>query len=305
MLNANVSRYVEMHQALGFKYRSQSLLLHNFADFAEAHGDTAVRVDRVLNWASKAPSAAQQRNRLLTVRRFAIAMHLEDPCYEIPPADAFRRASFKRGIAHIYTTDDIAQLIDAALQLRPQGSIRPITYATLFALLTSTGLRISEALALTVSDITSDGLIVRDTKFRKSRLVPLHETTRNGLGRYLSARAQLAPLDAALFISQHGKPLPHSTVNGVFLKLARAIGLRKGPGHRGPRLHDFRHTFAVRSLEQCADDNKAVARHLHALSTYLGHACVSYTYWYLQATPILMAQIAAAGEALHNGGTTS
>ncbi len=264
MLDADVSRYVEMHRALGFQYRAQSLLLHNFAAFAEAQGDTTVRVDRVLDWASNAPSAAQQRNRLLTVRRFAIAMHLEEPGYEIPPADAFGRASFKRGIAHIYSADDIARLIDAAQQLKPQGSIRPITYATLFALLASTGLRISEALALTVNDITNDGLIIRDTKFRKSRLVPLHETTRDGLDRYLSARAQLAPLDAVLFVSQQGKPLPHSTVNGVFLKLARAIGLRKGPGHRGPRLHDLRHTFAVRSLEQCADDHQAIARQMCA-----------------------------------------
>ena len=305
MLEAAVSHYVEMHRALGFKYRTQDLLLRNFAAFAEAQGDTTVRVDRVLDWAGNAPSAAQQRNRLLTVRRFAIAMHLEDPAHEIPPADAFGHASFRRRIAHLYSAHDITRLIDAALQLKPQGSIRPITYATLFALLASTGLRISEALALTVSDITTDGLLIRDTKFRKSRLVPLHPTTRNGLDRYLSARAQLAPLDAVLFISQQGKPLPHSTVNGVFLKLARAIGLRKGPGHRGPRLHDLRHTFAVRSLEQCAGDNEAIARHLHALSTYLGHACVSYTYWYLQATPILMAQIAVAGETLYQEGTIS
>ena len=305
MLAAAVSHFVEMHRALGFKYRTQDLLLRNFAAFAEAKGDTTVRVDRVLDWASNAPSAAQQRNRLLTVRRFAIAMQLEDPAHEIPPPDAFGHASVRRGIAHIYSADDIARLIDAALRLKPQGSIRPITYATLFALLASTGLRISEALALTVNDITTDGLIIRNTKFRKSRLVPLHQTTRDGLNRYLSARARAAPPETVLFVSQRGKPLPHSTVNGVFLKLARAIGLRKGPGHGGPRLHDVRHTFAVRSLEQCAGDNEAIARHLHALSTYLGHACVSYTYWYLQATPILMAQIAAAGEILYQEGTTS
>lgn len=305
MLAADVSRYVDMHRALGFQYRVQNLLLRNFAAFAEAQGDTIVRADRVLAWASNAPSAAQQRNRLLTVRRFASAMQLENPAYEIPPADAFGHASFQRGIAHLYSRDEITRLIDAALQLKPRGSIRPLTYATLFALLASTGLRVSEALALTVDDITGDGLIIRSTKFRKSRLVPLHETTRSALKRYCIARARVAPLDTVLLVSRQGKPLPHSTVNAVFLKLARAIGLRKGPGHRGPRLHDFRHNFAVRSLEQCSGDSKAVARHLHALSTYLGHTCVSHTYWYLQATPVLMAQIAAAGEALHNEGAAS
>lgn len=305
MLGPAVSRYVEMHRALGFKYRTQESLLRNFAAFAEARGDAAIRVDCVLEWAGNAPSAAQQRNRLLTVRRFAIAQRMEDPSHEIPPADAFGHASFRRGIAHVYSSDDIARLVDAALQLTPRDSIRPLTYATLFALLASTGLRISEALALNVTDVTTEGLLIRETKFRKSRLVPLHRTTRNGLVRYLSARARLAPPAATVFVSREGKALPHSTVNGVFLKLARAIGLRKGPGHRGPRLHDIRHTFAVRSLEQCSGDTNATARHLHALSTYLGHAHVSHTYWYLQATPTLMAQIAGAGEALHREGTTS
>lgn len=304
MLSADVSRYVDTHRALGFKYRTQDLLLRNFAVFAEARGDTVVRIDRALEWAGKAPSAAQQRNRLLTVRRFAIAMRLEFPDYEIPPADAFGHTSFRRKIIHIYSSEEIAQLIDAALQLKSHGSLRPLTYATLFALLASTGLRISEALALTANDITNDGLIIRDTKFRKSRLVPLHETVRDGLDSYLVARARVASLEPVLFVSSQGKALPHSTVNGVFLKLARAIGLRAGPGQCGPRLHDFRHTFAVRSLEQCSGDKQSIARHLYALSTYLGHAQVTYTYWYLQATPILMAEISAAGEALHKGGIT-
>jgi len=241
MLSADVSRYVNMHRALGFKYRTQDLLLRNFAVFAEAEGDTVVRIDRALEWAAKAPSAAQQRNRLLTLRRFSIAMRLEIPDYEIPPADAFGHTAFRRKIVHIFSSEEIARLIDAALDLKPRGSLRPLTYATLFALLASTGVRVSEALALTVDDITIDGLIIRDTKFRKSRLVPLHVTVRNGLDRYLAARARVASLDPVLFPSNQGKPLPHSTVNAVFLKLARAIGLREGPGQPGPRLQDLRH----------------------------------------------------------------
>lgn len=298
MLITDVTEYVNLHRNLGFKYRAQDLLLRNFAAFAEAQGDIVIQTKRVLDWASQAPSAAQQRNRLLTVRRFAIAMHLENPSYEVPPEDAFGHASFRRGIAHIYSNDEIKQLIDAALQLRPAGSIRPLTYATLFALLVSTGLRISEALSLNVSDITDDGLSIRCSKFRKSRLVPLHETTRAGLERYLKSRLRAAPASTVLFVSKEGEALKYSTVYGVFLRLARTIGLRGDPGQRGPRLHDMRHTFAVRSLEQRVSDRRSIAQHLHALSTYLGHAQASYTYWYLQATPLLMEQICVAGETL-------
>lgn len=305
MLADKVSRYVERHQALGFKYRTQSILLRNFAAYAEARGDGVVLTDRVLDWAGQAPSPVQQRHRLLTVRRFAIAMRLEDERYQIPPADAFGHTPFRRSLVYLYSPEDIAHLVGAAQQLRPRGSLRPLTYATLLSLLASTGLRVSEALALKVNDVTDDGLIIRHTKFRKSRLVPLHETARCGLEHYLRARAALAPRDGPLFVSLQGQALPYATVNAVFLKLARRIGLRQGPGHRGPRLHDLRHTFAVRSLEQCHDDHRAVSQHLHALSTYLGHTYVSSTFWYLQATPLLMTQIATAAEARYCEDTAS
>jgi integrase len=165
-------------------------------------------------------------------------------------------------------------------------------------------LRISEALALRLEDLTADGLVIRQTKFHKSRLVPLHETTRHALQVYLAARARLATVDDMLFVSPSGKAPAYPTVVSIFLRLVRSVGLRGGPGQRGPRLHDLRHTFAVRSLERCGHNRAAVARHLVALGTYLGHAHVTDTYWYLQATPVLMAQIAAAGEALHRGDST-
>jgi integrase len=172
-------------------------------------------------------------------------------------------------------------------------------YATLFGLLAATGMRISEALALLLGDVTTDGLIIRNTKFRKSRLLPLHDTTRQMLDDYLSARLRLGTLDGALFVSTTGKAPSYSTVESIFLKLMRTIGVRGEPSQPGPRIHDLRHTFAVRSLEQCGHDRNAVARHIVALSTYLGHAHVTDTYWYLHATPTLMERIAEAGEALH------
>ncbi len=301
MLMEDVSRYVDLHRALGFKYRVQNGLLRNFAVFAEAQGDETVQTQSVLDWAGQAPSPAQRRNRLLTVRRFARAMQAEDERHQIPPADAFGHVAFKRCTPHIFTPEEIAAILKEAAQLTPANSTRPATYTTLFALLAATGLRSSEALALKLEDVTEDGLIIRETKFRKSRLVPLHETTIKGLERYLRLRSQLGTMDTTVFVSLNGTTLSYSTVIGVFLTLIRAIGLRAGPGHSGPRLHDLRHTFAVRSLEQCGSDPKAIKRHMTALSTYLGHAHVSDTYWYLQATPILMSQIAGAGETLHNG----
>jgi len=122
----------------------------------------------------------------------------------------------------------------------------------------ATGMRISEALALKLEDITEDGLIVQKTKFRKSRLVSLHETTCKGLSRYLDLRNRLKITNNAVFVSHAGESICYSTVATVFLSLLRSIGLRKGPGHPGPRLHDLRHTFAVRSLEQCSGNAVAI-----------------------------------------------
>ena len=175
------------------------------------------------------------------------------------------------GTPHIYRPDEIARLMRAAGQLQPAGSIRPLMYSTLFGLLATTGMRISEALALQLDDVTADGLIIRQTKFQKSRLLPLHDTTQWALDDYLSVRVRLGNLDSALLVSITGKAPSYHTVVAVFLQLARSIGLRGEPGQPGPRIHDLRHTFAVRSLEQCRHDREAVARHVVALSTYLGH----------------------------------
>jgi integrase len=301
MLSQDLTRYVDLHHILGFRFRVQHSLLRNFVTFAEAQGDEFVGVDRVLEWAARAPSPPQRRNRLLTVRRFALAMQAEDARHEVPAADALGHGSFERRTPHIYRPDEIARLMRAAGQLQPAGSIRPLMYSTLFGLLATTGMRISEALALQLDDVTADGLIIRQTKFQKSRLLPLHDTTQWALDDYLSVRVRLGTLDSALLVSITGKAPSYHTVVAVFLQLARSIGLRGEPGQPGPRIHDLRHTFAVRSLEQCRHDREAVARHVVALSTYLGHAHVTDTYWYLHATPTLMVQIAEAGEALHRG----
>lgn len=203
---------------------------------------------------------------------------------------------------HIYTSDEVQRLLHAAGQLTPADSMRPTTYVALLSLLFSTGLRISEALALQFEDITPDGLVVRKTKFKKSRLVPLHPTARSGLDRYLALRKKIAGSDRSVFVSLWGTGLRYTTVYATFLELARSAGLRRGPGTPGPRLHDARHTFAVRALEACRGGSAEIARHVLALSTYLGHAHPSDTFWYLHATPLLLQGIACAGENLFEGG---
>ena len=301
MLSRDLERYVDGKRSLGFKFRSQSGQLGSFVAFAEGRGDRYVRSARVLAWAAKAPSPEHRRSRLLTVRRFALAMHAENARHQVPAAEAVGRATTKRRAPYIYPPVEITRLLQASAALEPTNSIRPIMYTTLLGLIAATGMRIAEALALQVDDVTADGLVIRETKFQKSRLLPLHETVRQALDGYLIARRDV-PGGSTLFVSRAGRPLPYNSVRNVFLALLDRTDLRRAHAGRNPRIHDLRHTFAVRSLESCSHDRTAVARHIVALSTYLGHAHVTDTYWYLHATPVLMGQIAEAGEALLTGG---
>ena len=302
MLRDAVNRHIELYQSMGFKYRVQSYALRSFADFAERRSEGFVRADSVLEWAASAPSIRQRHDRLRTVYRLACALNAEDQRHEVPPAAVFGGEPRRPRSCHIFTQNEIERLLRAASELVPRGSIRPITYTTLVSLLACTGLRISEALKLELSDLAEDGLVIRATKFQKSRLVPLHGSTNRSLQQYLVARRRFASTASTLFVSQNGDKLSYPTVIRTFLTLARSTGLRGGPGQTGCRLHDLRHTFAVRSLEPCPSDRRSVARHMAALSTYLGHAHVSDTYWYLQATPKLLGDIATAAEALHREG---
>jgi integrase len=302
MLTEAVNRHIELNRSMGFKYKVQAYMLHSFADFAQGRSEEFIQTDSVLEWAANAPSIRQRHDRLLTVRRLACALNAEDKRHQVPSTDVFGRARRSRRTCHIFTQDEIDRLLRAASHLIPTGSIRPITYKAMLSLIACAGLRISEALKLELTDLTEDGLLIRATKFQKSRLVPLHESASCALQQYVAVRNRIKTTTSTVFISRRGTGLPYPTVNATFLYLARSAGLRGGPGLGGCRIHDLRHTFAVRSLEECAGDRKAVARHMAALSTYLGHTHVSDTYWYLQATPKLLVDMAAAAEALHRGG---
>ena len=196
----------------------------------------------------------------------------------------------------------VQRIVQQANQLGPLDSLRPYTYSTLFGLLAATGLRISEGLALRISDITPDGLLIRETKFRKSRLVCLHDSVTVALNRYLSRRAKVIGNDDHIFVSHRGGHRLHYDVAAeTFRFVLDAAGITNKPGMPRPHLHDLRHRFAVKSLLACPDSRCKVTRHMLALTTYMGHAHVSSTYWYLDSTPQLMSDIASALETLLKG----
>lgn len=301
MLMPAVDSYLALRRAAGFELEVPEYLLRSFARFADERGDNYVRTQTAIDWASQAPSLGQRDHRLKTVARLARHLQVEDVRHEVPPPNVFGFRKTRR-VPYIFTQEETNRLVEAATRLGPPGSLRPHTYSTLFALLSVTGLRISEALALKLDKITPDGLLIRKTKFQKNRLVPLHETASAGLGRYVARRQRAAASDDHLFISLRGQGLRRSGVQWTFRNLLKTIGLDPPPRGRRPRIHDLRHTFAVRALEACPEEHATVGRHLLALSTYMGHSNVSDTFWYLQATPQLMRGISGACEAFSKGG---
>jgi integrase len=175
-------------------------------------------------------------------------MRAEDIRHQVPPADAFGQTNYQRRNPYIYTAGEIVSLLSAAAQLGPCGSFRPRMYPVLFGLIAATGIRISEALALKVSDIAEDGLVIRQSKFRKSRLVLLHSTTQEALRAYLSARAALTTSDDALFVSDSRKVLAISAAEYTFRTLVRSIGLTGAPDRSNPHIHDLRHNAERRVI---------------------------------------------------------
>ncbi|MCC7538136.1 MAG: tyrosine-type recombinase/integrase [Deltaproteobacteria bacterium] len=165
------------------------------------------------------------------------------------------------------------------------------TARAFFALLFATGMRISEALALDLDDVKPEGLLIRRTKFQKTRIIPLHESARQGIAQYLERRRPVGTPPPSLFLGYHGGRLAETSARSMFWKMRRTAGLERSEG-QSPRIHDFRHTFAVRALEACPEGRERIAQHMLALTTYLGHTHVADTYWYLQATPRLMRDIA-------------
>lgn len=297
MLADHVERYVKLRQILGFELRDAARNLRHFARFADERGDTHVCTSTALEWAAEGASPHVRYVRLRCAVQLARFLHAEDSGHEIPPRAPFPRSKSRRK-PYIYTPDEIKRLLEAARRIRATYPLRRQIYTTLLGLIAATGLRISEALDLLLDDVLSDGILrIRDTKFGKTRLVPLHPTVVGALRRYLDVRQKAATTDEHVFLSAGNTRISSTMADFTFRRILVLSGVGSG-AERRPRIHDLRHTFATRALEKCEINRQAVGRHFVALATYLGHAEIANTYWYLEATAELLTGIATAAETL-------
>lgn len=290
-----VEEYLAYRRGLGFALESPAWLLRDFARYADRVGhEGPLSSELAVGWAlrSRSSDPAQAARRLSTVRQFARYRALLDPANEVPPAGLLGRVPRRRQ-PHIYNDTELAALLEQAGLLLPRRGLRPRTYVAFFSLLAASGLRLSEACRLERGDVDLDAgvLTVREGKFRKARLVPLHPTTVEALARYAACRDACCELagPGRFFRTERSPALTAAAVEKTFSRIRQRLGWSAQGRARRPRIHDLRHTFAVRRLLYWYEEGAELEQRLLALSTYLGHAHVTDTYWYLTGVPELMA----------------
>jgi len=304
-LHLRLQEYLALRRAMGFKMERHEKLLAQFVDYLAVNEADTVTLEHALAWATL-PSTSDPRwwtARLSMVRGFAVHLHALDPAHQVPPHGLIR-AGTRRTVPYLYTDHEVTALVRAAGEL-PGSPLRAATYQTLVRLLAVTGMRVGEAIRLDRTD-WDDGLglvTVRDTKFGKSRQLPLHPTSTAGLRDYLDRRDRLLahPHTDALLLSTRGFRLRYDRVWDTFHRLLGDAGVAPRSSACRPRIHDLRHTFAVATLLDCYRHDADVPALLPRLSTYLGHADPRHTYWYLSAAPELLA-LAADRLQAHPGG---
>lgn len=303
-MTQHAQEYLDFRRSLGFQLKTEGKMLLKFAQFVdESDHSGPLTTELALRWSClpDAASSLYRARRLEVVRCFARFVAIFDEATEIPAQGLLGRAH-RRIVPHIYSDREISDLLDVAGQLRPNGGLRPQTFQILFGLLASTGLRISEALALQNDGLDMDQhlLTIRETKFRKSRLIPLHPTTAARLESYVRFRDQRVPLAEAdtVLVSDGGTPLNYWTVRSTFRSICTRLGWKSNGGRHLPRLYDLRHTFACRRLQQWCRDGIEIDHAISALSTYMGHVRVTDTYWYLTGTPELFRAVVERFEPL-------
>lgn len=289
-LAAAASDYLDLRRGLGFKLYHETWWFPDFVAYLDSHGSSTITTKLALRWAQQPRDADPNwwARRLGSIRRFARYHQASDPRTEVPPADLlpYRR---RRVAPHIYSDAELSALLQEARRL-----LHPLisaTYTTILGLLAATGMRVGEALQLDEQDVDwpQSVLTLRHSKFGKTRLVPVHRSTIGALQGYTQIRDRLCPRrqSPSFFVSSVGTRVILQNFQYVFLRLVRLSGIDRGLSRR-PRLHDLRHTFAVRTLRDWYRAGVDVERRLPWLSTYLGHVNPTATYWYLTATPELL-----------------
>jgi len=293
-LRQAVRDYLSLRRSLGFKLKTHERYLREFVSFLQKKKTSRISTQLALQFAMQPrhQQPAEWTARLSVVRGFARYRSGDDSSTEIPPLGLLPYRP-RRARPYLYSEEEIRQLLKAAQNLPATYSLKPWTYHCLFGLLVVAGMRISEALNLQTKDIDwPEGVLtIHGTKFGKSRLVPLHASARTVLSAYAKRRDRFfagQPPVSHFFVSSRGKRLDGGDVRRTFYALSRQIGLRDASASHGPRLHDFRHRFAVETLVRWYRKDEEVERRLPILSTYLGHAHVTDTYWYLSSTPELL-----------------
>jgi len=302
-LRQEAADYLALRRSLGFKLWRHAIYLKEFLAFLRGQRGRYITTPLALRFATSAAHCGPKTraDRLSVVRGFARYRLASDPRTEVPPPGLLPTLR-QRAKPYLYSEEEVRRLLTAALARPSLVSLRPWTYACLFGLLAVTGMRVSEALNLQLSQIDWENgvLTVVKSKFGKTRLLPLHPTTVAVLADYAQRRQRYltehrrAPT-TSFFVSGKGQPVRKSNLDRLFWSLSREIGLRAEGASGGPRLHDLRHRFAVETLLRWYRQGESVDCRLPVLSTYLGHAGVTHTYWYLSCTPELMA---AAGTRL-------
>lgn len=308
-LPAAVQSYLKERRRLGFALTAPATELMRFARFADARGHRGPLTRELqLEWARQhvhRTSDVTAARRLEVLRPFATYYRQFEPDTEVLPTGALGRGH-RRLAPHIYTDAEILELLQHAGRLTPVGGLRPLMYRTLFGMIASVGLRLSEALRLRVGDVDLQAatITVRQTKFHKSRCLPIHLSVVQELASYRRVRDQHTDHDvsAPFFVSRTGGFLPDSTVEHVFRGVRFRLGWQARGDHANPRIQDMRHTFTVRRVQRWHEAGESIDHAMFWLCTYLGHAKISDTYWYLSSVPELMDIVGAKFERFVLGG---
>jgi integrase/recombinase XerD len=301
-LREHVDDYLRLRRALGFELEREERLLGQLVDYLETAGAATVNSELAIGWA-RLPAGARPNHwakRLGAARKFAAYLQTIDPEAEVPPAGVFP-ARRHRPTPYLWSQSEICRLLEGARALR--SPLRAATHEALFGLLAVSGMRIGEAIALERDGIDLDAgvITIREAKFDRSRLVPLHPTATEALRRYAAERDRLCPRPRSgrFFISTTGAALGKREVERTFVEITTQTGVRTETAR--PRIHDLRHSFAVSTLIGWLRSGVQIDAHIATLSTYLGHVGPAGTYWYLSASPELMGLAAERLDARFGG----